>query len=165
MADRIDEMFGQGADPTLYPGSRHTRAAVEKSTMSVPGTSLSDLLDPASWGIPPVQKKIMGKPITLYTLGALANALQRPIVTLRLWEAQGRIPSAPYRAEHVSGPGGKVGRRYYSQRNINDAQMEFYRRGLLGAHRIEWADHEDLVEAVAQRWQEDIDEFLSDAPS
>ena len=104
----------------------------------------------------------MGRSMTLYTLGALANALQRPIITVRLWENMGRLPEAPFRAEHVKGPGGKVGRRYYSQRSINEAQLEFYKRGLLGAQRIEWAGHEDLTEAIAQRWAAEIEEFLEE---
>lgn len=159
--DTIDEMF---AGNPLYPGSRRVRKAYEKTERAQsPDVALSELMDPASWGLPPVKKKIMGKPMTLYTLGALANALQRPIITIRLWENMGRLPEAPFRAEHVAGPGGKVGRRYYSQRSINEAQLEFYQRGLLGAPRIEWSDHEDLTEAIAARWQTEVEEFLAEA--
>jgi hypothetical protein len=158
--DVIDEMFD---GPALYPGSKRTRKAYEKTEIAdAPGQALSALMDPATWGIPPVQKTIQGKPMTLYTLGALANALQRPIITIRLWENMGRLPEAPFRAEHVAGPGGKVGRRYYSQRSINEAQLEFYKRGVLGAPRIEWSDHEDLTEAIAFRWQKEIEDFLEE---
>lgn len=158
--DTIDDMFRDGT--TLYPGSRRVRKSQEKSPAPVPtDEAFADLMDPATWGIPPVRKTIKGKKMTLYTFGSLAAALQRPVITVKLWEKEGRIPAAPFRAEHISGPGGRVGRRYYSQRSINNAQIEFYNRGLLGTRRIDWSLHEDLTEAIAQKWHEEITEFLA----
>lgn len=53
---------------------------------------------------------INGKEFELYTIGELADRLDRQRQTLRKWEREGIIPQAQYRS--------KTGRRLYSKEQI-----------------------------------------------
>jgi hypothetical protein len=91
----------------------------------------------------------------LFTISALAEALEKKIVTIRLWEKKGYIPGAPYRLRSKELNGKKVnGNRVYTRELILIAMEEFNRRGLLGTARVEWNNHEDLTEAIVRRWRE-----------
>jgi len=109
------------------------------------------------WDANPIRKTIHGVEIDVFTIGALAQALEKQIVTIRLWEKKGYIPAAPYRLRSKSLNGKKVsGNRVYTRPLIEIAIEEFGKRGLLGAARVEWNQHGALTEAIVKRWKEAV---------
>lgn len=109
------------------------------------------------WDSDPVVKTVKGVETELFTVGALATALEKQVVTIRLWEKKGYIPMAPYRLRSKSLQGKKVnGNRVYTRELIEIAIEEFNRRGLLGAARVEWSQHSDLTDALVSRWKEAV---------
>ena len=48
----------------------------------------------------------------------------------------------------------RQGNRVYTRALIESAIEEFSKRGLLGSARIEWNEHDDLTEALVERWKE-----------
>ena len=106
------------------------------------------------WDENPIIKTLQGKEVELFTIGALAQALEKQIVTVRLWEKKGYIPIAPYRLRSKSLNGKKVnGNRVYTRELIEIMIEEFSRRGLLGSARVEWKLHSDLTDAIVARWK------------
>jgi len=89
----------------------------------------------------------------LFSAGMFANALGRPLVTLRLWERKGYIPRAPYRLRSIIVNGEKKpGWRMYSRAMIESALESFRSRDLIEAPRIEWDQHRDLSVEVFENW-------------
>ena len=136
------------------PGSKQLRRApsglAEKRRAKLLGES-------NGWDSNPVIKTLKGVETEVFTIGALAKALEKQIVTIRLWEKKGYLPSAPYRLRSKSLNGKKVmGNRVYTRALIEIAIEEFARRGLLGSARVEWNQHEDLTEAIVGRWKESM---------
>jgi len=106
------------------------------------------------WDSTPTIRLIQGVQTELFTIGALAKALEKQIVTIRMWEKKGYIPLAPYRLRSKSLNGKKVnGNRVYTRKLIDIAIEEFSRRGLLGTARVEWSQHEDLTADIVSRWK------------
>jgi hypothetical protein len=107
------------------------------------------------WDENPIRKMLNGQETEVFTIGALAAALGKQIVTVRLWERKGFIPLAPYRLRSKTLNGKKTGgNRVYTRPLIEAAIDEFARRGLIGSARIEWSQHEDLTDALVRRWKE-----------
>lgn len=134
------------------PGSKQKRreptAEAEKRRKKILGET-------NGWDANPIIKLVKGVETELFTISALAEALEKKIVTIRLWEKKGYIPGAPYRLRSKQLNGNKVnGNRVYTRELILIAIEEFDRRGLLGSARVEWNKHEDLTEAIVRRWKE-----------
>jgi hypothetical protein len=109
------------------------------------------------WDENPTIKLIKGVETELFTISALAQALEKQVVTIRLWEKKGYIPGAPYRLRSKSLNGNKVnGNRVYTRELIQIALEEFAKRKLLGSARVEWSLHSDLTDALAQRWKDTL---------
>lgn len=133
------------------PGSRHARRAdtpvAQKKRQQAFGES-------NGWDANPLIKSLNGVETELFTISALAVALEKKIVTIRLWEKNGYIPIAPYRLRSKVLNGQKVnGNRVYTRPLIEIAIDEFAKRGLLGSARVEWKLLEDLTEAIVSRWR------------
>jgi hypothetical protein len=133
------------------PGSRQQRRAdtpvAQKKRAKAFGES-------NGWDANPTIKTLKGVETELFTVGALAQALEKQIVTIRLWEKKGYIPIAPYRLRSKTLNGQKVsGNRVYTRELIEIAIEEFERRGLLGSARVEWKLLGDLTEALVYRWK------------
>ena len=110
------------------------------------------------WDEAPIKKVFKGEERELFTVGALAQALEKKIVTIRLWERKGYIPIAPFRLRSKQLNGEKVnGNRVYTRELVEIAIEEFARRGLLGSARVEWSRHSDLTDALVRRWKVAID--------
>lgn len=106
------------------------------------------------WDSKPLKKTLGGVETEVFTIGALAAALEKAIVTVRMWEDKGYIPNSPYRLRGKILQGKKVlGNRVYTRALIQVAVDEFHRRGLIGAARIEWNQHEDLTETLKESWK------------
>jgi len=112
------------------------------------------------WDENPIIKTLKGVETEVFTISALALALEKQIVTIRLWEKKGYIPIAPYRLRSKNLNGKKVnGNRVYTRPLIEIAIEEFKRRGLLGSARVEWSNHSDLTDALISRWKESLDKL------
>jgi hypothetical protein len=144
--DEIDRAF---ADLEYIPGSKRKRREEN------PKVSRRKNGETNGWDTNPIMKTLGGKETEVFTIGALAMALEKTIVTVRLWERKGYIPRAPYRLRSKTLKGQKTGgNRVYTRALIESAIDEFNRRGLLGSARVEWNQHDDLTDALVKRWKE-----------
>ena len=144
--DEIEKAF---ADLEYIPGSKKKRKESDKKV------SRRKPDESNGWDESPIVKTLGGQETEVFTIGALAHALEKSIVSVRLWERKGYIPRAPYRLRSKTLKGQKTGgNRVYTRALIESAIEEFSKRGLLGTARVEWSMHEDLTEALVSRWKE-----------
>ena len=144
--DEIEKAF---ADLEYIPGSKKKRRELD------PKVSRRKVGESNGWDANPTIKTLGGQETEVFTIGALALALEKSIVSVRLWERKGYIPKAPYRLRSKTLKGQKTGgNRVYTRALIEAALEEFSKRGLLGTARVEWNQHEDLTEALVKRWKE-----------
>ena len=144
--DEIEKAF---ADLEYIPGSKKKRREAD------PKVSRRKVGESNGWDENPIMKTLGGQEVEVFTISALAQALEKTIVTVRLWERKGYIPRAPYRLRSKTLKGQKTGgNRVYTRALIDSAIEEFAKRGLLGTARVEWSMHEDLTEALVSRWKE-----------
>ena len=79
--DLIDELFS--SVDAYYPGSKRKRREPKKVEVKTE----------AHWDSKPQLKPLPnGKELELFTVGALANALGRPFVSIRVWNKKGYLP-------------------------------------------------------------------------
>jgi hypothetical protein len=134
------------------PGSRHARID-EPSKIAKKNARLRG--DTNGWDANPIVKIVKGVETELFSIGALALALEKQVVTIRHWEKKGYIPTAPYRLRSKTLQGKKVnGNRVYTRELIEIAIEEFENRGLLGSARVEWNRNGDLKKVIFSRWKE-----------
>lgn len=141
------------------PGSRQPRRAdtpvAQKKRQQAFGES-------NGWDENPIIKTLNGVETELFTVSALALALEKKIVTIRLWEKNGYIPIAPYRLRSKTLNGQKVnGNRVYTRELIEITIEEFAKRGLLGSARVEWKLLQDLTDTLIYRWKNSVDNAKS----
>ena len=134
------------------PGSKKKR---RESTTTADKRRSKILGESNGWDENPIIKIVKGVETELFTVSALALALEKSLVTIRLWEKKGYIPGAPYRLRSKSLNGKKVnGNRVYTRPLIEIAVEEFGKRGLLGSARVELRQHPDLTKVLVQRWKQ-----------
>ena len=144
-----DEILEAFADLEYIPGSKKKRREPD------PKVSRRKVGESNGWDESPILKSLGGKEVEVFTIGALAQALEKTIVTIRLWERKGYIPRAPYRLRAKTLKGQKTGgNRVYTRSLIESTVDEFAKRGLLGSARVEWSQHNDLTDALVERWTE-----------
>jgi hypothetical protein len=133
----------------FYPGSKRKRkAVVPKKPEIEPGTS---------WDAKPYVKTLPnGKDIEMFTIGALAEALGRPVITIRTWIKAGNLPASPYRLPTTKNVKGEEhqGRRLYSRAMVETLIELFDKAGLLYTKRIEWSLHRQLSNEIAEAWSQ-----------
>jgi len=134
------------------PGSKNKR----RDSTEIADKRRSKILGETNgWDENPIIKSVKGVETELFTVSALAAALDKSMVTIRLWEKKGYIPGAPYRLRSKSLNGKKVGgNRVYTRQLIEIAVEEFEKRRLLGSARVEWRQHADLTQDIVRRWKE-----------
>lgn len=95
-----------------------------------------------------------GREVEFYTLGALADALGRPIITIRLWMKEGHIPPSPYRLPSKKDKNGEVrqGRRLYTRAMIEAAITAFEKAGLLNTKYVQWSLHRQVTVDIDEAW-------------
>ena len=144
-----DEILKAFENLEYIPGSKRKRREPD------PKVSRRKSGETNGWDANPIVKTLGGKETEVFTIGALAQALEKTIVTVRLWERKGYIPRAPYRLRSKTLKGQKTGgNRVYTRSLIEAAVDEFAKRNLLGSARVEWNQHEDLTEALVKRWKD-----------
>jgi hypothetical protein len=153
--DEIEKAF---ADLEYVPGSKKKRRELD------PKVSRRKVGESNGWDANPVIKTLGGKETEVFTISALALALEKSIVTIRLWERKGYIPRAPYRLRAKTLGGKKTGgNRVYTRALIESTLEEFSKRGLLGTARVEWNQHDDLTETLVRTWKVIISEESREA--
>ena len=137
------------------PGSKQKR----RESNSVSEKRRKQILGESNgWDENPIVKTVKGVETELFTISALAQALEKQVFTIRLWEKKGYIPEAPYRLRSKSLNGKKVsGNRVYTRRLIEITVEEFQRRGLLGSARVEWSYYNDLPNVLYTRWKDAVE--------
>lgn len=129
----------------FYPGSKTPRR---------PAVVVDEAVEePLPWDASPIKRTIRGREMEFFAIGALAQALGRSIVSVRLWERKGYIPIAPYRLPDHKGGKGK---RLYTRAIIDATVSEFAQRGLLAPDtRVQWnGEHKDLTIRLVEKWAE-----------
>ncbi len=146
MSDEVDKLFENLDD--YYPGSKRKRRAPD------PKVKIRKVSTPEAWDSEPLVKTLPnGKVLELFSAGSLGLALNRPLVTLRLWERKGYIPRAPYRLKSIIVKGvKKPGWRMYSKAIVEATIESFQSRGLLEAPRVDWNRHSDLSIELMEKW-------------
>lgn len=150
--DIIDKFFTEDKVDfdEYYPGSKRKRRQVNPDAVK----KVRQTAEEGSLLSKPVLKTLPnGNTIELFSAGALAEALGRPLVTLRLWERKGYIPRAPYRLRSIVVDGvKKPGWRMYSRSMVDSIVKSFQSRGLLESTRVEWNQHRDLSVEILENW-------------
>jgi hypothetical protein len=142
MTDKIDTFLSDLDD--YYPNSKRKRRVKEDKVNK----------KDSDWTINPIKKTLPnGRDMEFYTIGALAVALGRPLVTIRYWMKEGYLPAPSYRLGDKTDATGKEikGRRLYSRAQIDVAVKLFEKAGALGITRLKWPN-EQLTDAVAEAW-------------
>jgi hypothetical protein len=130
----------------FYPGSKRKRRVTEAPKEKVE----------VAWDAKPHIKTLPnGKDIEMFTVGALAEALGRPFITLRKWNEKGYLPTPPYRLPTIKNVNGEdhKGRRLYSRAMIEATVALFAQFGVLHVNRIDWSTHQQLTEEIAEAWR------------
>jgi hypothetical protein len=145
--DFIDQTFGD----LYYPGSKRKRREPE---VEAPKKD-------AAWDAHPRPTTLPnGKEIDLFTIGALAEALGRPVITLKLWMKEGHLPTSPYRLPTKVDKNGKErqGRRLYSRSMIESAISVFTKFNVLHVKRIDWVKYRKVTDEIAEAWNKSLAE-------
>lgn len=132
---------------TFYPGSKRKRR----------DAPVVQKVDEDHWSAKPIIKLYRGVETEFYYQGALAKALGKSAVTLRLWERKGYFPQAPFRLPGRKNDEGLTGKRLYTRELIEIAVEEFSKRGLLDNARVEWKYLDDLTIALFERWNASLE--------
>jgi hypothetical protein len=143
--DLIDSMFSDVDQ--YYPGSKRKRKPVVAKKPEVE-------LD-LNWDAKPIKKTLPnGRDLEMFTIGAIAAALGRPVITLRAWIKEGYLPAAPYRLPSTKDVNGKEhqGRRLYSRAMVERVVEILRTAGLLEIKRIEWSLHRQVSIDIAEAW-------------
>ena len=145
--DPLDRLLSELDE--YYPGSKRKRRPLN------PEAKRPKVKEEGSWDSNPQSKKLPnGSVVELFSAGAFALALGRPLVTVRLWERKGYIPRAPYRLKSMLVDGvKKPGWRMYSRTMIVATLEAFEARGLIEAPRIDWNRHNDLSIELMETWK------------
>ena len=144
-----DEIAAAFADLEYVPGSKRKRREAD------PKVSRKKVGETNGWDEHPISKTLGGQDVEVFTISALAKALEKNIVTVRLWERKGYIPRAPYRLRSKTLNNSKTGgNRVYTRALIEVTIEEFSKRGLIGSDRVEWSQLKDLTDALVKRWKD-----------
>lgn len=145
--DPVNRLFSELDN--YYPGSKKKRRPLN------PQAKKPKIQEEGSWDANPQVKTLPnGSVVELFSAGAFALALGRPLVTVRLWERKGYIPRAPYRLKSMLVDGvKKPGWRMYSRDMVESTIKAFEARGLMEAPRIDWNRYSELSIELMETWK------------
>jgi len=132
----------------FYPGSKQKRRLLDEYPVSFKEVD-------SSWELNFYEKTLPnGAKVHMYTLGSLAQALGRPVITVRTWIKEGYLPASPYRLPTKPDKNGvaRAGRRLYSKAMIDSAVQVFKQAGLFDIPRVEWKNHSQVPLDLAEAW-------------
>lgn len=147
MTDTAEDFF-KGLNE-YYPGSKKKRREPDAKPPR------AQRPDPSEWDAVSYTKKVNGKAVEFFTIGALAKALGKSEASIRLWQSKGYLPNTPYRlpAREVNGRT-IAGRRLFTRSMIESAITSFAKRDLIDTPRVEWKHHKDLSIEVLEAWKQ-----------
>jgi hypothetical protein len=134
---------------SYYPGSKRKRKPV---VVKKPEIELD-----TNWDSKPFKKTLPnGRDLEMFTIGALAAAVGRPIISIRAWIKEGYLPASPYRLPTKKDVHGKdhAGRRLYSRAMVEKLVEILDKAGLLHTKRIEWPLHRQVSLDIAEAWSQ-----------
>ena len=143
--DLIDSTFSDLEE--FYPGSKRKRKVSEPKKREIEPLQ--------GWDSKPYVKTLPnGQDVEMFTIGALAQALGRPVITIRTWIKEGYLPASPYRLPSKKNIRGEdqMGRRLYTRSMIEIVIELFEKAGLIYIKRIEWAENKQLTNEIAEAW-------------
>lgn len=122
VTDPLDEMAEE-----FFPGSKRRR----REPRIVPQQH------PPAWDAKPRFYDVSGERTEFFTIGALAEALDREIVTIRSWISRGVLPEARYKLPPRGKTtfGAKGGQRLWTRAQIEAIAKIAQEEGLLGHAR------------------------------
>lgn len=128
-----------------FPGSKQPLPDLEedKTTKKTPQK------EAVTWDARYYTKLVGGRPTEMFTIGALAQALGRSVITLRAWIRGGHIPPASYR---LPKRGSIAGRRLYTRPQIEAVVAVAKEHGILDTPRVEWSKHLTFRADVQRAW-------------
>jgi hypothetical protein len=110
-------------------------------------------------GIPKKSLTIKGEAKDFYTVGGLAQAVERTALTVRKWERNGWIPAPTYRSSKPSGHENvntkQKGYRLYSREQVLLVHKALEINGLLGPRNRSWQEPKrwlSFIEHVKANW-------------
>lgn len=119
MSDAVDDIMDE-----FFPGSKRKR----RDPRPVPKKK------PPAWDIKPRVFQVNGEDVEFFTIGALAQALEKEIVTLRMWIRTGKMPEARFKLppRGDSTFGAKGGQRLWTRDQIEAIAIIAAEEGVLG---------------------------------
>jgi hypothetical protein len=132
-----------------YPGSKRKKKPIVVKEPKVHPDFM--------WDAKPYKKTLPnGRDLEMFTIGALASALGRPVITIRAWLKEGYLPASPYRLPTKKNVRGEdqAGRRLYSRAMVEKVIELFLLAGLLDVKRIDWSLHRQLSNEIAEAWNQ-----------
>jgi hypothetical protein len=146
--DFIESTFGDL--DVYYPGSKRKRKSVTQKPKE-PRPTIS-----GEWDSQPLVKEINGKSVELFTVGAIAKALNRSFILVRYWNNEGFLPDAPYRMPSKKDKYGTMrkGNRLYSRAMVEYLVTVFNSSGLMEAKRIDWKNYRNLTNQIDTAWND-----------
>jgi hypothetical protein len=136
-------------DAAIFPGGVPSRTVAEERKRK----KAEPEYVPPSWDSSPIVKTFKGHDREFFTIGALAAALGRKPVTIRLWEDQGRLPMSRFRTpapQRSSIPGKSAeGRRLYTREQVEAVIAAAEKTGVTDPknNNVDWVQFRDLVVA------------------
>lgn len=107
----IDKDFGEIQDK-YYPGSKKLKRSAQKKKAKGPPPK-------ASWRMKIKIYRVDGVDREFYPIGALADALDKKPVTIRMWMQTGKMPEPRFRTPKI---GEQKGRRLWTRKQIEALQ-------------------------------------------
>lgn len=147
--DIVENLF----EDVFYPGSKKKRSQPKPKE---PAIREDSEFQPRNITLP------NGKVVEMFTIGALAEAINRPLITLRLWMTEGHLPLSPYQLPATVNKNGKEhnGKRLYSRKMIEAAVEVFTRFGVLHVKRIDWVNNSKITTELTRIWNEILDDEM-----
>lgn len=137
---------GEIAEET-YPGSKQKLKTAKDKPPPPPE------VDTSGWDATPREYRVKGKLTEFFTIGALAKALGRQVVTLRKWEQRGYLPPSQFRA-----PGLKEATdRLYTREQVEGLMAILKEEGLTDPtrkYRIDQSNFPEKAHALFARLRE-----------
>lgn len=126
-----------------YPGTSRPLPPVDEPRPE------NDQAVEVDWDARPYRKQVNGKEVEFFTIGAVATALHKSAVTIRLWTRQGHLPPARYR---MPKKGTTEGRRLYTRDQVEAVVTIARDHGILDGDRVEWSRHPTFAAEVREAW-------------
>jgi hypothetical protein len=141
----------------FYPGSKQKRRESQEMKHDRLVEERRQAREDEGWDAHPIKDKIhpvTKQPMELFTVGALAKALQRNSVTMRTWIRKGWLPRAMFQTKPVYGSRGDAGRRLWTRAQIEGIVAIAREEGLLGEKppRIQTTNFTHRVTAAWKNW-------------